>query len=487
MGFSLQPVILSGGYGTRLWPLSREDYPKQLLTLTGHDTLFQQTVRRIPQALSGSGAEISPLLVVCNESHRFLIAEQLRLLKQEQALLLLEPIGRNTAPALTLAAIHVLEAHPQQDAVLLVMPADHVIQGETAFQAAVQQGYALAAQGCMVTFGIVPVTPETGYGYIQKARPLTPEGSVFDIARFVEKPPLAVAQEYLESGEFLWNSGLFMVLASVWLAAINRFALEIATHCYDAYLQGRREDCFYRVNTAAFTGCPNQSIDYAVMEKLGAAPTPSAVVIPLAAGWSDVGSWPALWQISPQDTQGNVSQGDVFLHHTQNSLVLSEHRFVAALGVEDLIIVESADAVLIVSKACAQEVKAVTDYLKQQKRTEYRFHRKVHRPWGSFDSLEEGERFKVKRLIVNPGAAISLQMHYHRAEHWVVVKGTAKVTCGDKTVLLTENQSTFISATTVHRLENPGTIPLEVIEVQSGSYLGEEDIVRFQDNYKRGV
>lgn len=488
MALPLQPVILSGGYGTRLWPLSREDYPKQLLALTGPDTLFQQTVKRIPPPTADM--EIEPLLVVCNESHRFLIAEQLRVM-QQSAMLLLEPVGRNTAPAMTLSAIHVLETHPQRDAVLLVMPADHVMTDLPTFHAAVAQGYALAQQGHIVTFGIVPDAPETGYGYIQTADVLE-SSSALAIARFVEKPNRDTAQDYIASGQFLWNSGLFLVSAAVWFDTIVRCAPEIATHCYEAYLKGQQDDIFYRVKADLFAACPANSVDYAVMEKLAGADSvdrakPPAVVVPLAAGWSDVGSWPALWQISPQDTAGNVCKGDVFLHNTHNSLVLSEHRLVSVIGLHDVIIVETSDAVLIVAKDHAQEVKAVTDYLKREKRTEYRFHRKVHRPWGSFDSLEDSPRFKVKRLTVNPGAAISLQMHYHRAEHWVVVKGTAKVTCGDTVSILTENQSTFIPATTQHRLENPDVIPLEIIEVQSGSYLGEDDIVRYHDHYNRSL
>lgn len=463
----INPVILSGGSGTRLWPLSREHYPKQLLCLIGEQTLLQQTVSR----LDGMDNVAAPLLV-CNEEHRFLIAEQLRQMGMTPADIILEPVGRNTAPALTLAALALMK-HSSNDALMLVMPADHVIQSTTKFHSAVKEGSALAEKGRLVTFGIVPATPETGYGYIRR-------GSGNEVEAFVEKPDASTAAKYLASGEYLWNSGMFMMLASVWIEELKRFHPAMLEACKTAQEQGRRDEDFYRVNAQAFASCQSNSIDYAVMEE-----TEKAAVVVLEAGWSDIGAWSSLWEVSARDAQGNVVQGDVYLHETQNTLLISQHRFLAAVGLDDIIVVETPDAVLVAHKTHAQDVKEVVNRLKREKRVEYQAHRRVYRPWGYYEGIDAGPRFQVKRLMVKSGAALSLQMHHHRAEHWIVVKGTARVTKGDEVFMLTENQSTYIPLGTTHRLENPGNIPLEIVEVQSGSYLGEDDIVRFEDQYNR--
>lgn len=463
----INPVILSGGSGTRLWPLSREHYPKQLLRLIGEQTLLQQTVSR----LDGLESVAAPLLV-CNEEHRFLIAEQLRELGKAPADIVLEPVGRNTAPALTLAALALLK-HAPDDALMLVMPADHVVQNVKKFHAAVQEGLVLAERGNLVTFGIVPTAPETGYGYIKR-------GPANSVAAFVEKPDAETAGRYVVSGDYLWNSGMFMMRASVWLEELERFHPAMLESCKAAYEQGKRDSDFYRVNAQAFGSCQSNSIDYAVMEE-----TDRAAVVALDAGWSDIGAWSSLWEVSEQDDQGNVMQGDVYQHATKNTLLISQHRFLAAVGLNDIIVVETPDAVLVAHKSHAQNVKEVVNRLKSDKRSEYQTHRRVYRPWGYYEGIDAGQRFQVKHLMVNPGAALSLQMHHHRAEHWVVVKGTARVTKGDEVFMLTENQSTYIPLGTTHRLENPGNIPLEIVEVQSGSYLGEDDIVRFEDKYNR--
>ena len=485
----IQPVVLSGGSGTRLWPLSREKYPKQLLPLIGHDSLLQATVRRVEGI---TGAELAPPMVVCGEEYRFVIAEQLRLLGKPGTIVL-EPKGRNTAPALTIAALAAIKTGA--DPVLLVMPADHVITDIAAFQRVVSQGAALAAAGAIVTFGITPDAPETGYGYIQSGAAYASAGATANagahlIARFVEKPDLATAQTYLDAGSYLWNSGLFMMRASVWLAALGACRPDILTACQTAWAQGATDGEFARVNPAAFADCPSDSIDYAVMERIAsgsaaAGALPPGVVIPLSAGWSDVGAWDALWQVLPKDSAGNVAQGDVLLQDCQNTLALSEGRLIACVGVSDLVVVETADAILVVHKDKTQDVKKIVDLLKQQGRAEGTVHRKVFRPWGSYDGVDVGERFQVKRIVVKPGGILSLQMHHHRAEHWIVVSGTAKITRGDEVFLLSENQSTFIPLGTTHRLENPGRMALEMIEVQSGAYLGEDDIVRFEDLYGR--
>ena len=481
----IQPVVLSGGSGTRLWPLSREKYPKQLLPLIGEDSLLQATVRRVDGI---PGADIAAPLVVSNEEYRFVIAEQLRLMNRPGTVVL-EPVGRNTAPALAIAALAAMKNGA--DPVLLVMPADHVITDVAAFIAVVGQGARIADTGAVVTFGITPDAPETGYGYIQAGDAFAAGGveSARRIARFVEKPDLKTAQEYLAQGTYLWNSGLFMVRASVWLAALEQCRPDILSACKVAFAAGSADGEFVRVGKDAFSNCPSDSIDYAVMERIAKASAadtlPAGVVLPLSAGWSDVGAWEALWQVLPKDAQGNVVQGDVLLHDTRNTLALSETRLVACVGVDDLVIVETADAVLVAHKDHTQDVKKIVDSLKKAGRTEGQMHRKVFRPWGSYDSVDAGERFQVKRIVVKPGAALSLQMHHHRAEHWIVVSGTAKVTRGDETFLVSENESTYIPLGTTHRLENPGRVPLEMIEVQSGAYLGEDDIVRFEDVYGR--
>ena len=490
----LQPVILSGGSGTRLWPLSRETYPKQFLPLTGEYTMLQETARR----LDGLDAEhprgaiglVEPL-IVCNEAHRFLVAEQFRALGRHCAGIIMEPAGRNTAPALTLAALAATE--DDRDPVLLVMPADHTIRDEHGFRDRVADAFALATAGAVVTFGIVPAKPEVGYGYIRQGDPYPASGvagSAFRLARFVEKPDMETAQGYVASGDYLWNSGIFVLRASTWLRLIERFRSDIASAVRKAYQDGERDGPFMQLDADAFAACPSDSIDYAVMERLTGEDTadlPPAIVLPLDVGWSDVGAWSSLWEVREQDAAGNVLDGDAFVHDASHNLVLAGSRMVAAVGVDDLIVVETPDAVLVARKDRAQDVKAVTQHLKHQARREFRHHQRVHRPWGSFESIGEGSRYQVKRLVVKPGERLSLQMHHHRAEHWVVVSGTARVTRDDESFLLTENQSTYLPVGSTHRLENPGTIPLEIIEVQSGSYLGEDDIVRFEDVYNRGA
>ena len=475
----IQPVVLSGGSGTRLWPLSREKYPKQLLPLIGDESLLQATVRRV-QGIAG--LQIAAPMVVCNEEYRFVIAEQLRLMGLPGSIVL-EPCGRNTAPALTLAALAAIR--DGADPVLLVMPSDHVILDIPAFQAVVREGAALADAGVVVTFGITPDAPETGYGYIQAGAEYG--GNARCIARFVEKPDLETAQDYLDDGSYFWNSGLFMMRASVWLSAIERCRGDILAACVEAWEQGSVDGEFLRVGKEQFAQCPKDSIDYAVMERLAAneGNLPPGVVIPLSAGWSDVGAWDALWEVLPKNDEGNVIQGDVVMVGCRNTLAMSDGRLLACLGVEDLIVVQTPDAVLVAHKNRTQEVKEIVDHLKREGRSEGTLHRKVYRPWGSYDGVDVGERFLVKRIVVKPGSCLSLQMHHHRAEHWIVVRGTAKVTRGDSTFLVSENESTFIPLGTHHRLENPGRIPLEMIEVQSGSYLGEDDIVRFEDVYGR--
>ena len=450
-------------------------------------------------------------LIVCNEEHRFLVAEQLRACDVKPAAIILEPAGRNTAPALTLgalAAIHAEHNAAGRDPVLLVMPADHIIQDTVAFQHAVVEGAILAEQGRLVTFGIVPNRAETGYGYIKQGAAIkhSAKSGACQIAAFVEKPDAARAESYVASGEYLWNSGIFMMKASVWMQELQQFQPAMIEACQVAYQRGKNDHDFYRVDKAAFLACPSDSIDYAVMEKLtvegatsGAEKTdaqgrasvargrmPGATaVVPLDAKWSDVGVWAALWDVSEKDAHGNVTRGDVFAHQSHNTLLVAEHRFLACVGVDNLVVIETPDAVLVVHKDQAQDVKQIVAHLKNAQRSEHLLHRKVSRPWGSYDGIDSGERFQVKRIIVNPGATLSLQMHHHRAEHWIVVRGTARVTRGEAVFLLTENQSTYIPIGEKHRLENPGAIPLELIEVQSGAYLGEDDIVRFQDTYGR--
>lgn len=485
---SLQPVILSGGSGTRLWPLSRESYPKQFLPLTGERTMLQETVHRV-DGLDGGRApiELQDPIVVCNDAHRFLVAEQFRVLNRHTAAIVLEPVGRNTAPALTLAALTANAGGA--DPVLLAMPADHTIGNESAFREAVKDGYLLAQRGAVITFGIVPTKPETGYGYIRQGPPVGCDpctGPAFQLQAFVEKPDLDTAQSYLESGEFLWNSGIFMMKSSRWLELIGRFHTDIAEAASKALKLGTREDAFVHLDGAAFEACPSDSIDYAVMEHIsGEDQSDEALVLPLDVGWSDVGAWSALWEVRNQDEAGNVCEGDTFVHDAHNNLLLAHDRMVAAVGVNDLVVVSTKDAVLVATKERAQDVKAITQRLKLEERKEHRHHREVHRPWGAFESIDDGAAYQVKRLTVKPGERLSLQMHHHRAEHWIVVSGTARVTNEDRVFLLTENESTYIPKGAKHRLENPGKIPLEIIEVQSGSYLEEDDIVRFDDIYNR--
>ncbi|CAM3871222.1 mannose-1-phosphate guanylyltransferase/mannose-6-phosphate isomerase [Parendozoicomonas haliclonae] len=468
---TLQPIILSGGSGSRLWPQSRSLYPKQFLALVDDHTMLQNTVTRL-NGLS----YISVPVVIANEEHRFLVAEQLRQIDTRAEAIILEPVGRNTAPAVALAA---LKAVSNEDAVLLVLAADHAIASKDAFHAAIEAALPAAECGKLVTFGIVPSSPETGYGYI-KADKSDDNVSIMNVMQFVEKPDLETAKQYLASGNYFWNSGMFMFKASRYLEELGRYRPDILAACQSAMEVQHTDLDFVRLNEEAFKSCPDDSIDYAVMEK-----TADAVVIPLDAGWSDVGSWSSLADISNKDNLGNSTLGDTLLHDTRNTYVRSEKKLIATVGVDDLIITETDDSILVAHKDKVQDVKKIVEALKASGRSEAKLHRKVYRPWGCYDSIDAGERFQVKRITVKPGAQLSLQKHYHRAEHWIVVKGTALVTNGDKQILLTENQSTYIPIGEVHRLENPGKFDLELIEVQSGSYLGEDDIVRFEDTYGR--
>ncbi len=482
---NIQPVILSGGSGTRLWPLSREQYPKQLLKLVGDTTMLQATALRVDAMALPSGATLKRPLVVSNEEYRFITAEQLRQVDKAAESIVLEPAGRNTAPALTLAAL--TACLDGDDPVLVVMPADHVITNEVSFRARLAEAIKLADVGKVVTFGIVPTGPETGYGYIQHGTVLSNEKDAFQLASFVEKPDLSTAQGYLASGDYLWNSGLFILRASVWLQQIGRFRSDILVACTKAVEGGQRDADFLRPERETFLACPSDSIDYAVMEKIVTDNKGLGVVLPLDAGWSDVGAWNALLEIGAKDENGNVIDGDAILVDTKNSLVRAESRLVACVGLSDVIIVETPDAVMVAHRDAVQDVKKVVAQLKAKNRSECDAHRKIYRPWGWYDSIDMGERFQVKRIVVSPGAKLSLQMHHHRAEHWIVVTGTAMVTRGEEVFLLSENQSTYLPVGTLHRLENPGKMPLEMIEVQSGAYLGEDDIVRFEDTYGRVV
>jgi len=482
----IQPVILSGGSGSRLWPLSREAYPKQFLRLTDQRSLFQHAVTRLAGLGSGqSRVELADVLVVCNSEHRFLVREQVAELKCSAAAVILEPCGRNTAPALTVAALHAAAQGP--DSILVAMPSDHSIRDEPGFCRAVETAQALARADKVVTFGIVPTVPETGFGYLKRGAELAP--GAFRLSAFVEKPDVATADRYLKSGDYFWNSGIFVLKASLWLGLIERFCPDVFSACAAAFGSATRDAEFLHLPGEAFSVCPSESIDYAVMEKLpGAADSGcEPVVVPFDAGWSDLGSWASLYDEKPKDAQGNVASGDTVSEDAHDNLLLATDRLVAAVGVRDLVVVETADAVLVAHKSRAQDVKKVAEGLKRGNRSEHCFHRRVHRPWGFFESIDSGHRFQVKRLTVKPGAALSLQLHHHRAEHWIVVSGTARVTRGDEVFLLSENQATYIPVGTQHRLENPGTIALEIVEVQSGSYLGEDDIVRFEDDYNRLV
>ena len=477
MTISVQSVIMAGGSGTRLWPLSRAGYPKQFLVLSGNRSLFQQAAARL-QALGGDGISVGRPLVVGNEEHRFLVLDQLRELRIDPAALLLEPVGRNTAPALTLAA---LQAQANgEDPVLVVTPADQTVTDEAAFVAALQQAVRLAAQGGITILGITPDRPETGYGYIRVAD----TGAAPRVAQFVEKPDLDTAQRYLAEGQYFWNAGMFVLKASTWLAALQRWRPDIASATRAAFDARSTDAQFVRPDKAAFAAVPSESVDYAVMERCPGSDIDIRMVA-LDAGWNDLGAWEAVWQVLPKDEAGNAQVGDAIVKDSQNTLVHASSRLVSVVGLTDIVIVETADAVLVADRERSQEVKQIVAHLGREQRGEHALHRKVHRPWGWYDSIDSGARFQVKRIMVKPGASLSLQKHHHRAEHWIVVSGTAEVTNGDKVILLTENQSTYIPLGEVHRLANPGKVPLEIIEVQSGSYLGEDDIVRFEDTYGR--
>lgn len=474
----VKPVILCGGSGTRLWPLSRAGFPKQFLCLTGKESLFQDAAKRL-MGLSCEHVDVGPPLIVTNEEHRFLALEQLREIGVELGAALLEPIAKNTAPALTLAALAAVENG--DDPVLVVTPADQTVANASAFNGAMHDAIRQAAEGAIVILGVTPDRPETGYGYIQTVVAPTP---TLVVERFVEKPDVATASQYLANGGYFWNAGMFVLKASVWLKAIENFRPDIAAATRAAWSQRSSDAAFMRPGKVEFAAIPSDSIDYAVMERCPGSRFPIRMA-PLNAGWSDLGAWDAVWSVLPKDEQGNAHLGDVLTTDSSNTLVHATNRLVALVGVENLIVVETPDAVLVADKSRSQDVKHIVSQLQATKREEHTLHRKVHRPWGWYDSIDEGGRFKVKRIQVKPGASLSLQKHHHRAEHWVVVSGTAEITCGDKKLLLTENQSTYIPLGETHRLANPGTIPLEIIEVQSGSYLGEDDIVRFEDNYGR--
>ncbi|OPY06288.1 MAG: Alginate biosynthesis protein AlgA [Syntrophus sp. PtaB.Bin001] len=481
----LIPTILCGGAGSRLWPLSRDEYPKQLLPLVGKETMLQATIRRL-EGFSCEGADLSPTsIIVCNEDHRFLVAQQIKETESNGTSIILEPFGRNTAPALTVAALNAVGNG--NDALLLVMPADHVVEDRAAFHQAIQRGIAPALSGAIVTFGIVPVRPETGYGYIQSNRQAPLAEQVFPIIRFVEKPDEKTAESYLAAGDYCWNSGMFLLRADTWLKAIEELQPAMLASCRVAFDRGGCDVDFLRLDSETFSTCPADSIDYAVMEKLNSLSDSSirGVMVAMEAGWSDVGAWDAVWQIGEKDGRGNTASGDVLLEDTQDSLIFATSRLVSCVGIDRMVVVETSDAVLIADKDKVQDVKKIVSALKAQDRKECSSHRKVFRPWGWYDSLEKGRNFQVKRIVVNPGGVLSLQMHRHRSEHWVIVRGVAVITLGEETVLLAQNQSIFIPAGEKHRVENPGLVPLEIIEVQSGTYLEEDDIIRLEDVYGR--
>ena len=458
-------MIMAGGSGTRLWPLSRASHPKQFLSLHGDNTMLQSTVKRL------AGLDVQSSVTICNEEHRFFVAEQLREIDKLGSIIL-EPIGRNTAPAIPLAAFFA-----KDDPLLLVLSADHVIQDTESFNKTVSAAVPLAESGKLVTFGIVPNEPHTGYGYIRKGEE---KGAGFALEQFVEKPHFELAQDYVSSGDYYWNSGMFLFKASKYLEELKSFRSDIYDACESAMAETQVDLDFLRVDKAKFESCPSESIDYAVMEK-----TLDAVVVPLDAGWSDIGSWSSLWDISDKDSNGNVIHGDVMFHNSNNSYIRTDGALVAAIGVDDLVIVATKDVLMVAHRDSVEDVKVIAQQLKCESRSEWELHREVYRPWGKYDSIDSGERYQTKLITVKPGAKLSVQMHHHRAEHWVVVSGTARVRNGDKTFLLSENESTYIPVGVVHSLENPGEIELELIEVQSGSYLGEDDIVRFEDNYGR--
>ena len=463
-------VVMAGGEGSRLWPVSRSSFPKQFINLVSGNSMLQDTILRVDE-----NCREEPY-IVCNDSTRFLVAEELQNINLSNANIILEPVGRNTAPAIALAAAHAMK---DDDPVMLVLSADHVILDEAKFQIAVEIARQQALDGNLVTFGIVPSHPETGYGYIKKSKGSDAD-KAFSVSAFVEKPNLEIAKDYISSGDYLWNSGMFMFRASRYLEELKKFEPKIHSICIEAIQQATEDLDFIRISEEIFKDCPNTSIDYAVMEKTGA-----AVVVPLDAGWSDVGSWLSLYEVSVKDKSNNVITGDSLCIDTKNTLIRGDERLIATIGVDDLVIVDTKDALLVAKKDQSQKVKEVTNILKQKGRSEYFSHREVYRPWGKYDSIDQGDRYQVKLITVKPGQKLSLQMHHHRAEHWIVVSGTAKVTLGKDEIMLSENQSTYIPLGVTHALENPGKIPLELIEVQSGSYLGEDDIVRFEDKYGR--
>ncbi len=479
------PVVLAGGGGTRLWPLSREQFPKQYLKLDSDKTLLQDTFARLnSETLKSSDFKIGATLVICNEDHRFLVAEQARECAANLSKIVLEPTGRNTAPALTIAAL--MQDDPES--ILVMMPADHKISDRLKFGEAVLAAAELADLGYLVTFGILPAGAETGYGYIQYGDVLSLDGktgSAFAIHRFVEKPDREAAERYLQEGNYLWNSGIFVMKSAIWLEAIRNCSPEILTACQKSLAAAKVDADFLRLGEDAFKACPTDSIDYAVMEKLDKSTDISSAVIKLDTFWSDVGSWKGIWEISSKDENGNVMTGDVHAIDTGNSLIMAENRFISTLGINDMVIVETADAVMVASRERSQDVKEIVSWLKEHSRQEAALHRKVYRPWGSYDTVDKGDCFQVKRITVNPGHSLSLQLHRHRAEHWIVVRGTAEVVIGEENITLQKNESTYIPIGVKHRLSNRGESALEIIEVQSGSYLGEDDIVRFEDIYNR--
>ncbi len=480
----VQPVIMAGGSGTRLWPLSRALYPKQFLVLQGNQSLFQQATQRL-SAMASSDIVVAAPSVVGNEEHRFLVLDQLRELNLPPTTVLLEPVGRNTAPAMTMAALHAMEG--ASDPVLIVTPSDQTVTDEAAFTRSVQQAVRAAAGGAIVILGVAPDRPETGFGYICAEDGAEAQGAL-KVSRFVEKPDLATAQRYLTDGGYYWNSGMFVVRASVWLAALEHFRPDTAAACRAAWAVRGIDASFVRPGKAEFAAIPSESVDYAVMENCPAESTRFDIrMVALCAGWSDLGAWDAVWQVSDKDPDGNASVGDAIVRDCRNTLVHAAGRLVSVIGLSDVVVVETPDAVLVTDRSRSQEVKDIVGQLQAKGRSEQTLHRQVHRPWGWYDSIDSGPRFQVKRIMVKPGASLSLQKHHHRAEHWIVVSGTAEITNGERVLLLSENQSTYIPLGQVHRLANPGKMPLEIIEVQSGSYLGEDDIVRFEDNYGRSA
>ena len=462
---SICAVIMAGGSGTRLWPLSRASHPKQFLSLNGEGTMLQETVKRL------NNLDVESLITICNEDHRFFVAEQLREIGKLGSIIL-EPVGKNTAPTIALAALSL-----QDDPLLLVLAADHVVQDEAAFANALSNSISLAESGKLVTFGIVANEPNTGYGYIKRGEE---HCGGFAVDKFVEKPSVDAAQGYIASGEYFWNSGMFLFKASRYIEELKKFRPDIYQACQASMAETKSDLDFLRINKERFAECPCESVDYAVMEN-----TADAVVVPMDAGWSDIGSWSSLWDISNKDGNGNTAHGDVMLHNSNNSYVRTDDKLVAAIGVDDLIIVSTKDALMVAHKDVVQDAKLIAQQLKDNSRSEWELHREVYRPWGKYDSIDNGDRYQVKRITVKPGAKLSVQMHHHRAEHWVVVSGSARVTNGDRTFLLSENESTYIPVGVVHALENPGKVNLEIIEVQSGAYLGEDDIVRLEDKYGR--